>query len=104
MAGCCPLVNGWTKPMLEHIDPLDEALARFSDIANRIADERNGLAAALKEMLAADDAMSAFIIAADPAKLGEKEWNRQHTERSARRRRATEAARAAVAKVRPPVA
>jgi hypothetical protein len=53
---------------------------------------------ALEEYLAADDAMAAFLLGADPKALGEMEWRGQHSERSTRRRNATTAARAAIAK------
>lgn len=59
------------------------------------ASER-GLREALGELLAADDAMAAFIIAVEPAVLGETEWQQQHRERSARRRKAIASARAAL--------
>lgn len=55
-----------------------------------------GMREALGELLAADDAMAAFIIAVEPAVLGETEWAQQHHERSARRRKAIAKARAAL--------
>ena len=54
------------------------------------------LVAALEEQLAADDALTAFLLAADPKELGEAEWQRQHLERSNRKRAATTTARAAL--------
>lgn len=57
------------------------------------------LAAALREKLAADDALTAFLLSADHLRIGEAEWDRQHKERSERRRLATLASRAALAKV-----
>lgn len=51
---------------------------------------------ALRELLAADDALSAFLIAANPADLGEGEWQKQHNERAVRRFKAIRAARAAL--------
>lgn len=56
------------------------------------------LVEALTECLAADDAMVAFLLVADPKVVGESKWSAQHIERSARRRRATGAARALLAK------
>ena len=52
---------------------------------------------ALAEYLAADDALTAFVLAADPKDLGEIEWKRQHRERCDRKRKATAEARAALA-------
>lgn len=60
-----------------------------------------GMREALSELLAADDAMAAFIIAAEPSVLGEAEWAQQHRERSARRRRAIAKARAALSGIEP---
>ena len=51
----------------------------------------------IREMLAADDAMLAFLLAAEPKSMGEGEWQRLHAARSERRRAATDAARAAIA-------
>lgn len=53
---------------------------------------------AIKEKLAADDAMLAFILNARPSELGEEEWDRQHKSRSERGRAATAALRAALSK------
>lgn len=53
---------------------------------------------AIKEKLAADDAMLAFILNARPSELGEEEWDRQHKTRCDRGRAATEALRAALSK------
>ena len=55
------------------------------------------LRAVIREQLAADDAMMAFILVANPKMLGEDEWKRQHADLSARRSAATSACRAAVA-------
>lgn len=52
---------------------------------------------ALRELMAADDAMVAFLLAADPKKIGEEEWDAQHRERGARKRKAINEARAAIA-------
>lgn len=51
----------------------------------------------IREMLAADDAILAFVLAADPKILGEGEWARQHAKCSQRRHAALVAARDAVA-------
>jgi hypothetical protein len=40
----------------------------------------------LSELLAAEDSVTAFLVAADPAILGELEWRGQNSERQARRR------------------
>ena len=51
---------------------------------------------ALEEQMAADDALSAFLLIAEPKVLGEEKWRREHGERSERRRRATMASRRAI--------
>lgn len=53
---------------------------------------------AIKEKLASDDAMLAFILNARPSELGEEEWGRQHKNRCDRGRAATQALRAALTK------
>ena len=53
---------------------------------------------AIKEKLASDDAMLAFILNARPSELGEEEWGRQHKNRCDRGRAATQALRAALSK------
>ena len=53
---------------------------------------------AIKERLASDDAMLAFILNARPSELGEEEWGRQHKNRCDRGRAATQALRAALTK------
>lgn len=54
--------------------------------------------AAIKEKLAADDAMLAFILNATLTELGEEEWQRQHKVRAARGRAATDGMLAALAR------
>jgi len=66
-------------------------------VAGMRAHRVNQLTAALRELLAADDAMTAFLFAADPQKVGEEEWDRQRNERSQRKRKATMAARVLLA-------
>ncbi len=48
--------------------------------------------AALKELVAADDAMCAFLLTADADEIGEEAWAAQHKERATRKRAATLAA------------
>lgn len=54
--------------------------------------------AAIKEKLAADDAMLAFVLNASPSALGDEEWDRQHKTRAERGRAATAGLIAAIAK------
>jgi hypothetical protein len=77
--------------------PKDGGPADFLTNARKIA-AAHEMHAAAKEMLAADDAMLAFILAARPATLGEEEWQRQHKARSERRLNAITALQAAVSK------
>lgn len=81
-----------TSPAID----IDAAIERLSETVNRIADERNHLRGVIREMLAAHDAMAAFVIGCDPAKVGEAQWDTMHKERAERRRRADEAAREAI--------
>lgn len=55
---------------------------------------------ALAEQIAADDSMLAFLLVADAKQIGEAEWDRQHKERSERKRKALESARAALESAR----
>lgn len=77
---------------------VDGALAKLDRSVNRIADERNDLLAALRECIAADDAMAAFLIGADVSVLGREEWRLLHKARSDRRAAAITKARAAIAR------
>lgn len=80
---------------------LHEACAGQEEIVAAILNRgelATNLLSALTELLAADDAMSAFLIGADLSKIGREEWGRQHAERSVRRKAALDAARAIVAK------
>ncbi len=45
--------------------------------------------AALKALVAADDAMMAFLLTADPDEIGEEAWAAQHKERADRKLKAT---------------
>jgi hypothetical protein len=53
--------------------------------------------AALEEHLAASDALTAFLLAADPKVVGEQEWRVGHAQRSLRRNNSITAARDAIA-------
>jgi len=63
----------------------------FSHCKDHKTDEQV-LRATLAEYLAADDAMTAFLLAADADKIGEVEWARQHKAAATRRRNAALAA------------
>lgn len=65
-------------------------------------DDKARLRDALAELLAADDAVTAFVLTASPSEMGEGAWRREHAERYARRRKAIDAARSAAGKTPPP--
>lgn len=64
---------------------------------SELRDAASAMLAALKEELAAGDALTAFLIAPIPKAMSETAWSAEHTERSQRRRNAISACRAAVA-------
>jgi hypothetical protein len=61
-----------------------------------MADAANALLVALKALVAADDAMLAFLLTADADKIGEEAWAAQHKERATHKRDATLAAIAGI--------
>ena len=78
-------------------DIVDRLRACMSDSLEwEAADEIERLRAALRDLISADDAMLAFLLAVTSQELGEPEWDRQHKERSQQKRSATLAALALI--------
>jgi hypothetical protein len=69
---------------------------RREHLCGLAADRIERLEKALAELLAADDALAAFLVAADAKNIGEAAWRGQHNERSIRRYNAIVDARAAM--------
>lgn len=56
--------------------------------ATEIADElnqRDAALAALKELVAAGDALTSFVLTAEPKQIGEEAWREEHARRVARK-------------------
>lgn len=81
----------------DHLRPIIEDAA---DTIERLRASNERMREALGKLLAADDAMLAFLLVADAKQIGEAEWDRQHKERSDRKRRALEAARSALSLIK----
>lgn len=71
-------------------------IAGAHNLLPALLSDHDRMVAVLRELLAADDALMAFVIGASPKLLGEMEWRDQKSERSTRRRKALAAARAAL--------
>jgi len=71
-----------------------DGMWRSADKGGQAEIER--LREALRDLISADDAMLAFLLAVTSQELGEPEWDRQHKERSQQKRSATLAALALI--------
>jgi hypothetical protein len=79
-------------------DDLIKAVADHVTVRGQYYAENERLRGAAYEALAADDAMCAFLLAAEPKEIGEAAWGAEHKARRERRQAATSALRAALAR------